>query len=261
MMGGAAVLIAAVGAMTAGQAITADDTQAATGAGTSANVRAAAAAFKSNDKDPAGAYVKNAAQVSLESRDATVVSRAGLRPGLSQTEALERAAREQAQARNEALRNVADNAEEYAEEIKKQIREERASNAWVLPTSYPVTTWFGEAGPYWSSGYHTGHDMAAPYGTPISSISPGVVTQVGWDGAYGNQVRVQLENGDEIWYNHMSSFDVVAGQTVTPGQQLGRVGDSGNTTGAHLHFEYRLVSDLSTAVDPTPYLRANGVTL
>ncbi len=135
-----------------------------------------------------------------------------------------------------------------------------SSGGWVLPTSgYSISTWFGEAGSYWSSGYHTGVDFAAAYGTPVVAATSAVVVQTGWDGAYGNQIRIQIENGDQIWYNHLSSIEVTVGQAVSPGTPIGRVGETGNAYGAHLHLEYRLASDLGTGVDPVPYFSAHGI--
>lgn len=134
------------------------------------------------------------------------------------------------------------------------------SGGWVLPTSsYSISTWYGEAGPYWSSGYHTGVDFAAAYGTPVVATTNATVVQTGWDGAYGNQIRIQIENGDQIWYNHLSSIEVTVGQTVSTGTPIGRVGDTGNSYGAHLHLEYRLASNLGSGVDPVPYFSSHGI--
>ena len=132
----------------------------------------------------------------------------------------------------------------------------------MLPTSgFHITVWFGEAGPYWSSGYHTGIDFATASGTPLVAVANATVAQAGWDGAYGNQIRLQLENGDQVWYNHLSLIEVGAGQAVSQGQEIGQVGETGNAYGAHLHFEYRLASDLSTAVDPAPFFEQHGIHL
>nr|MDQ3308432.1 peptidoglycan DD-metalloendopeptidase family protein [Actinomycetota bacterium] len=181
---------------------------------------------------------------------------------------------ELADERKEKLRKAARaarvNAQELADERREKLREAAraarvnalADDEWVMPTSgYTISTWFGESGPYWSSGYHTGIDFATAYGTPGVAVANATVVQTGWDGAYGNQVRLRLENGDEVWYNHLSSIDVVSGQTVVKGQQVGRIGDTGNSYGAHLHFEYRLASNLSDGVDPRPYFLEYGLAL
>lgn len=237
MVGGVALLVAAAGAVTAGSAVSAngeDTTPAAS--------------------NPEGGYVAKASATPLAGRDATRVSRSGLRPTLNQDPALADAAERQADERSEKLRDAARLAEQYAEELD--------SDEWVLPVQGArISVRFGEAGGYWSSGYHTGIDFAVGYGTPVVAVQNAEVVQTGWDGPYGNQVRLRLENGDEVWYNHLSSIDVAPGQAVTKGQQLGRVGDTGNAYGYHLHFEYRLAANLHDGVDPAPFFAAHGIPL
>ena len=101
-------------------------------------------------------------------------------------------------------------------------------NRWSLPIDagvYRLSATFGQAGYYWSSGYHTGLDFAAPSGTPIMAVANGVVTSVGYEGAYGNQTIVTLEDGTEIWYCHQTSYDVSVGDNVVagPGHRLRRL--------------------------------------
>ena len=137
-----------------------------------------------------------------------------------------------------------------------------ASDRWTYPTTgFRISTWFGEAGSVWSSGYHTGIDMSAGLGTPVVAVTRAIVVAAGWDGPYGNQVRIQLSKRDQAWYNHLSRFDVGVGQVVTEGETLGAVGDTGNSFGSHLHFEYRLAADTDTAIDPAPVLAAHGLGL
>jgi len=252
LIGGLALVVATIGAATAGQAVSAghDVSRASTQQG--------------------GAYVATLSGALLEGRNATKVSRAGIRPLLTN----DAAATTAAQRRTSRLNDAAGVAEDYAQALADQRREilreaaraarvyALADDEWVMPTSgYDISTWFGESGAYWSSGYHTGIDFATAYGTPGVAVANATVVQTGWDGAYGNQVRLQLENGDEVWYNHLSSIDVVSGQSVVKGQQVGRIGDTGNSYGAHLHFEYRLASNLSDGVDPRPYLLEHGLAL
>jgi murein DD-endopeptidase MepM/ murein hydrolase activator NlpD len=159
----------------------------------------------------------------------------------------------QAEQRNEALGNLAEQAEKEAKNIN--------SNRWVLPVdpgAYHLTSTFGEAGGYWSSGYHTGLDFAAPTGTPITAVANGVVTSVGDEGAYGNQTIVTLEDGTEIWYCHQNSYEVSVGDNVVAGQVIGYVGSTGNTTGPHLHLEVRPGG--GDPVDPYAALVVNGAT-
>ena len=156
----------------------------------------------------------------------------------------------QAEQRNEALGNLAEQAEKEAETIN--------ANRWVLPlASYSLSAEFGQAGPYWSSGYHTGLDFAAPSGTPIMSVANGIVTSVGYEGAYGNQTVITLEDGTEIWYNHQTSYTVSVGDNVVAGQVIGTVGSTGNSTGPHLHLEVRPGG--GDPVDPFAALVVNGV--
>ena len=152
------------------------------------------------------------------------------------------------------MRAAADTAEHYAKEL--------LSDKWVLPTSgFHITVWFGETGPLWSGGFHTGIDFATADGTPVVAVDNGKVVQTGWDGPYGNQIRLQFPNGNQVWYNHLSAIEVHDGQQVLKGEELGRVGETGNAYGYHLHFEYRLASDLNTPVDPRPFFAAHGLHL
>lgn len=137
-----------------------------------------------------------------------------------------------------------------------------SSQQWVLPTSgFHISVWFGESGSYWSSGYHTGIDFATACGTPDVAVADATVAQTGWDGPYGNQIRLQFTNGDQVWYNHLSAIEVTTGQNVQQGEEIGRVGETGNAYGCHTHFEYRLASDLHTAVDPLPFFESHGIQL
>uniref|UniRef100_UPI0016038BA5 M23 family metallopeptidase n=1 Tax=Nocardioides pelophilus TaxID=2172019 RepID=UPI0016038BA5 len=158
----------------------------------------------------------------------------------------------QAEQRNEALGEMAEQAEKEAQNIN--------ANRWSLPIAagaYRLSAEFGQAGSYWSSGYHTGLDFAAPSGTPIMSVANGVVTSVGYEGAYGNQTIVTLEDGTEIWYNHQTSYAVSEGDNVVAGEVIGYVGSTGNSTGPHLHLEVHPGG--GDAVDPFAALVVNGV--
>ncbi len=90
---------------------------------------------------------------------------------------------------------------------------------------------------------HNGIDIAGPIGTPILSAREGVVTLVrggsAWNGGYGNYVVVTHDNGVKTLYAHMNSITVTQGQKVSRGQQVGTLGNTGRSTGPHLHFEVR----------------------
>ena len=113
--------------------------------------------------------------------------------------------------------------------------------------SYHLSAGFGEGGGLWSSGEHTGQDFAAPIGTPVAAAGSGTVT-VEHPSWAGNLVRIDHGGGVETLYAHLSRVDVTSGQTVQAGDPVGLVGDLGNTTGPHLHFEVRLDD---VPVDPT----------
>jgi murein DD-endopeptidase MepM/ murein hydrolase activator NlpD len=126
---------------------------------------------------------------------------------------------------------------------------------WTLPVrSYRLTGRFGDVSGLWRS-VHTGLDFAAPTGTPIRAIAPGVVVAVGYDGAYGNRTVVRLPDGTVLWFCHQDSVRVRPGEAVRPGQVIGTVGSTGNTTGPHLHLE---VHEHGVPVDPYAVLVAHG---
>ena len=87
---------------------------------------------------------------------------------------------------------------------------------------------------------HTGVDFKAAYGAPVHSTGKGVVSFAGWQSGYGRLVIVQHDNGYETRYAHLSAIDVEAGQAVARGALVGKVGNSGASTGTHLHFEVRI---------------------
>ena len=144
---------------------------------------------------------------------------------------LQQAAEQQAAERNAELKSLGRAAEARAGEIAK--------NQWQLPTTgYHLTARFGMAGGLWSSN-HTGLDFATSIGTPIVAVANGVITETGSAGAYGNRTIETLADGTELYYCHQNTIGVRVGQKVAAGQQIGEVGNTGNTTGPHLHLEVR----------------------
>ena len=115
----------------------------------------------------------------------------------------------------------------------------------------PSTYWFEP--PYGGySHFHTGIDLVEPFGSPIYAADDGVVALVGSSGSgYGTYVVIAHSGGLDTLYGHLSTALVKVGQLVTQGQPIGLEGSSGNSTGAHLHFELRINQK---PVDPTPYL-------
>ncbi|CAN5241210.1 hypothetical protein BH09ACT10_BH09ACT10_24530 [soil metagenome] len=131
-------------------------------------------------------------------------------------------------------------------------------NQWVVPVAgYRLTARFGQRSSLWST-VHTGLDFAAPSGTGIVAIAGGTVVSAGYDGSYGNKTIIRLEDGTELWYCHQTSIIVKAGEVVAPGQPIGYVGSTGNTTGPHLHLEVH--SSGGDPIDPYRELVAHGVT-
>ncbi|MDT9697505.1 M23 family metallopeptidase [Streptomyces sp. P17] len=178
--------------------------------------------------------------------------------------AAEKAAAEAAaKAEKEAKAKAAAAKEKAEREARAKAEAERLAalaKQFALPTSsYTITSTFGESGSMWSSGYHTGLDFAAPTGTLIKAVHSGTITSAGWDGSYGYKTVLTLEDGTEIWYAHQSSISVSVGQKVTTGDVIGRVGATGNVTGAHLHMEVH-PGGSSSGIDPLAWLRGKGLT-
>ncbi|MFI6490815.1 M23 family metallopeptidase [Streptomyces sp. NPDC050564] len=164
----------------------------------------------------------------------------------------EEAARKQAAARAKEAREAKERAARAAE--RKRL------NTFVLPiTGSYISTGYKAGGSLWSSGSHTGVDFHAASGTSVHAVGSGTVVTAGWGGAYGNQIVIKMHDGTYTMYGHLSSIGVSVGRTVTPGQQIGLSGSTGNTTGPHLHFEARTTAEYGSDIDPVAYLRSHGV--
>ncbi|WP_410537845.1 M23 family metallopeptidase [Streptomyces sp. KL2] len=177
--------------------------------------------------------------------------------------ALEKAA---AQAADEAADEAAEQAAAEEAERKRKAAEEAARKAeaerlaklaasYTLPlASYQLTSTYGQSGSMWANN-HTGLDFAAPTGTPVKAVHSGEIVEAGWAGSYGYRIILKLDDGTEIWYCHLSSMTVTTGK-VTTGDVIGRVGSTGNSTGAHLHLEVRPGG--GDPIDPLTWLRSKG---
>lgn len=124
---------------------------------------------------------------------------------------------------------------------------------WPTPSCHVITSHFSPRRKNPVSGVwkrHTGTDIGAAYGTTIVAANSGTVTLAGWNSGYGNCVIIDHGGGKATLYAHMSSLSVSRGQSVQKGQQIGRVGSTGNSTGPHLHFEIMING---VAVDPMQY--------
>jgi len=106
-------------------------------------------------------------------------------------------------------------------------------------------------GPRWGR-MHNGADFAAAAGTPIHATADGVVIHAGWLAEYGRLVKIRHEFGIETLYAHMSRIRVKNGQRVSRGDHIGDIGNTGRSTGPHLHYEIR---EGGKPVNPMKYIR------
>ncbi|CAF1553101.1 unnamed protein product [Adineta steineri] len=106
-----------------------------------------------------------------------------------------------------------------------------------------ITTPFGKKGS-WAAGYHTGADYACPIGTKVVATRAGVVKNANWGSAYGTHIIIESKdtNGKTIQhlYAHLSNKLVKIGANVKAGQEIGKSGNTGRSTGPHLHYEERV---------------------
>lgn len=100
---------------------------------------------------------------------------------------------------------------------------------------------------------HEGQDLAGDYGAPIFATADGVVTYAGWENGYGRLVKVKHAFGIETRYGHLSQIRVEVGQRVSRGERIGDMGNSGRSTGTHLHYEVRIGGG---AVNPMKFIKA-----
>ena len=138
--------------------------------------------------------------------------------------------------------------------------------AIAVPSEKPVrtaafTSGFGvRSDPFAArAAMHPGIDLAGPIGTPIYATADGTVLRAGWNaGGYGNLVEIDHGKGIATRYGHMSAVLVSAGQHITRGQQIGRMGSTGRSTGSHLHYEVRIDG---RPVNPIPFMKSTDYLL
>ncbi|MEU8762492.1 M23 family metallopeptidase [Streptomyces sp. NPDC048659] len=190
----------------------------------------------------------------------SIAERVDAQADAQEKEAVEAAARVKAAA--EAKRKAEARAKEAraAEARAAREAERKRLNSFQLPVAGTyVSTGYKTGGSLWSSGSHSGIDFHAAYGSKVVSVGSGTVVEAGWGGAYGNNIVIRMNDGTFTQYGHLASIGVAVGQTVTPGDQIGVSGSSGNSTGPHLHFEARTSAEYGSDVNPVSYLRARGV--
>jgi murein DD-endopeptidase MepM/ murein hydrolase activator NlpD len=135
-----------------------------------------------------------------------------------------------------------------------------ARAATSIPARIPVATFnytsgFGVRYDPFNGGaaMHAGVDLAGPHGQPILAAADGVVVRAGWANGYGNMIEVDHGRGMTTRYGHLSRIQVKLGDRVHGGDQIGKLGSTGRSTGPHLHYEVRVDGN---AVNPMPYLRS-----
>ena len=143
---------------------------------------------------------------------------------------------------------------------------EAKTGGWTKPVrKYHLSASFNQAGGMWSHK-HSGQDFAVPTGTPVRAAHSGVVVKAGPNGggdgpAYGNAIVISNGHGTYTQYAHLSKIGVHIGDHVKAGEQIGRSGNTGNSSGPHLHFEVRTTPHYGSAVDPVRFLDRHGLHL
>ncbi|GAA2255494.1 MULTISPECIES: M23 family metallopeptidase [Streptomyces] len=147
---------------------------------------------------------------------------------------------------------------------QKKAAAKKAAPSWVDPVKkYTLSASFAQNGGMWAHK-HSGQDFAVPSGTQVFATHGGTVVKAGGNGAgdgpaYGNAIVIKHGNGTYSQYAHLSKVKVHVGQIVKTGQEIAKSGNTGNSSGPHLHFEIRTTPNYGSAVDPVKFLRAKGV--
>jgi len=147
-------------------------------------------------------------------------------------------------------------------EAQARLSEIAASRAarepdFVVPTDGRLTTCYCQR---WGT-MHWGIDLAAPLGTPIYAAADGVVLRAGPASGYGNAIYIQDADGNVEIYGHMKYYSVEAGDVVSAGDQIAKVGNQGQSTGPHLHFEIHTGGMNGKPTDPEEWLAERGLSV
>ncbi|MBT2407912.1 MULTISPECIES: M23 family metallopeptidase [unclassified Streptomyces] len=225
----------------------------------------AAPAFAADGKAPSMEDTGLNAVVVAEDLQDEIEAQAASQERAAEAAAVKAQAEAEAQQRAAESKRLAEakaKAERDAAERAAREAERKRLNTFVAPVegSY-VSTQYHAGGGMWSSGSHTGIDFHAASGTSVHAVGAGTVVEAGWGGAYGNNVVIKHNDGTYTQYGHMSSLSVSVGEQVTPGQQIGLSGSTGNSSGPHLHFEARTGAEYGSDIDPVAYLRSHDVSL
>ncbi|MFD3487510.1 M23 family metallopeptidase [Streptomyces sp. NPDC058665] len=144
----------------------------------------------------------------------------------------------------------------------------KKSPTWGKPVSkYELSASFGIGGGRWAHK-HSGQDFAVPVGTNVKAAHDGVVVKAGPNGAgdgpaYGNAIVIKhgTKNAKYSQYAHLSKVKVNIGQKVDKGESIALSGNTGNSSGPHLHFEIRTTPNYGSAINPLTFLRSADVTV
>lgn len=205
---------------------------------------------------PSDDKAAKAAETAKEKADQAAAANAA---AAKEKAAKEKAASEKA-AKEKAAKEKAAKEKAAAEEKRKAETKQVSATSYTSPVNgFSPGTAYRASGANWSTGYHTGVDFPVPTGTTIKAVTSGSVVSAGWEGSYGYQVVVRHQDGQYSQYAHLSAISVRSGQKVNSGQTLGRSGNTGNSTGPHLHFEIRSGAGYGSDIDPLAYLRGKGV--
>ncbi|NUK03810.1 M23 family metallopeptidase [Streptomyces lunaelactis] len=176
------------------------------------------------------------------------------------------AAQAQAQAKAAGAAKQAVAAKAVAAKAVAKKAPAKKAVAWVKPvTHYTLTASFNQGGAMWSHK-HSGQDFAVPVGTTVKAAGSGTVVKAGPNGggdgpAYGNAIVIKHANGKYSQYAHLSKINVHIGQSVKVNQKIALSGNTGNSSGPHLHFEIRTTPNYGSALNPSAFLRTVGVTI
>ncbi len=204
-----------------------------------------------------------AAKEALDAQNAELRDkRATIDTLLAELQAKESTYRDKIASLDEAAEKMDKEIGKMQEELKRQIEAGKiqfvagSGYIWPLDGYYTITSFFGpRIHPVTGKpGNHGGTDVRAPYGVSIKSARGGVVMKSTYNDSYGNYVVVGHDNGVSTLYAHMSKRSVKEGDIVSQGQELGKIGSTGSSTGNHLHYEIRVDNVRKDAIDYYPKL-------
>ena len=136
---------------------------------------------------------------------------------------------------------------------KKELARQLGVITEPIETNYDLSARYGQRGWIWSGGWHTGLDFRVKTGTPVVAAANGKIISAGWEGSYGYQIKIDHGSGYITTYSHLSKIGYSSGE-VAAGQEIGKSGTTGNTTGPHLHFE---VTKDGEFINPSKWLWGN----